>query len=148
MVSMTARTQPSRRRDARKLDARPTVLLVEDDDEMRYLVATVLREQGFDVTEAADGGQFLLELARTYVRGNERRAFDLIVSDIRMKLCSGLQVVEALRRAHWSTPVIFMTGFSDVSTRRRVDELDAVLLTKPFEIRQLEAAVERSMLCR
>ncbi len=115
------------------------ILLAEDDDEWRNLIALNLRRDGHQVMEASDGGRLLVRMAAAYKR--TRDTFDLVISDIRMPVCSGLQILEALRGAHWPTPVILMTAFGDDATRKQVERLNAVLFDKPFDIDDLRTAV-------
>ncbi|MGO9834056.1 MAG: response regulator [Polyangiaceae bacterium] len=117
------------------------VLLAEDDAEMRSVVADSLRGNGYEVVEAVDGGRLLVDIAARLKRGDGAGSVDLIVSDIRMPICSGLQILAALRDAHWRTPVILMTAFGDEAVRRHAESLDAVLFDKPFEIDDLQTAV-------
>ncbi|HEY4117916.1 MAG TPA: response regulator [Byssovorax sp.] len=113
------------------------VLVAEDDDDMRDLVAGALRLDGYDVVEVCDGGRFIVQVSEAYEQLDARTVFDLVVSDIRMPVASGLSVVETLRRAQWRTPVILMTAFVDDELRRRAKALDAVLFDKPFDIDDL-----------
>lgn len=117
----------------------PRVLVAEDDAEMRRLVAETLRRAGLDVTEACDGGRLLVQIGRAYKEGDASHAFDLIVSDIRMPICSGIQILRGLREAHWRTPIIMMTAFGDDDTRRSAEALGAILFDKPFELAELSA---------
>jgi CheY-like chemotaxis protein len=119
------------------------VLLAEDDAEMRTVVADALRGDGYDVLELVDGGRLLVEIAARMKADQGMRSVDLIVSDIRMPICTGLQILAALRDAHWRTPVVLMTAFGDEKTRRQAEGLSAVLVDKPFEIDDLRAAVAR-----
>jgi CheY-like chemotaxis protein len=121
----------------------PRILVAEDDAEMRRLVVEMLRGEGYSVTEAADGGRLLVELSRTIVRGEGADELDLIVSDVRMPICTGLQILEQLRASQWETPVILMTAFGDSATRERARELDALLLDKPFFVNDMRVAVAR-----
>lgn len=70
---------------------------------------------------------------------------DLFVADIRMPVCSGIEILEAVRRARWKTPFIAITAFADVATRRRLSGLGAVLFEKPFDIMELRAAVRTAL---
>lgn len=119
----------------------PCILLAEDDIEMRELVAAALRGDGYDVTEVSDGGRLLMRIGRTYLSGTSDLAYDMVISDIRMPVCNGLKILEGLRAARWSTPVILMTAFGDRSTRSRVEKLGAILLDKPFDLDDLRTAV-------
>jgi CheY-like chemotaxis protein len=118
---------------------RARILLAEDDDEMRSLLAEILRGDGYDVVEVGDGGRLLVLLARAYVAHSP--PCDLLVSDVRMPVCSGLQILENLRLAHWQTPAILMTAFGDEQTCARAQGLGAVMFTKPFEVDDLRTAV-------
>jgi DNA-binding response OmpR family regulator len=115
------------------------VLVAEDDNDMRFLVADALRKDGYDVREAAHGGE-LLDLLSAQVR-NPEIAVDLIISDIRMPVCNGLKVLETLRKMQWKVPVILMTAFGDDGTRSAAEELGAFLVDKPFPIDDLRTTV-------
>jgi len=108
---------------------------------MRSVVADALRGDGYDVVELADGGRLLVNIAARLKDGTAGDSLDLIVSDIRMPICSGLQILSALRDAHWHTPVILMTAFGDDATRRHAESLSAVLFDKPFDLDDLRTAV-------
>jgi two-component system response regulator AtoC len=118
------------------------ILVAEDDVEMRRLVAGALRDDGHDVVELADGGKLLAEITVGAKARAEENAVDLVISDIRMPISTGLQILEALRRARWRTPVILMTAFGDDATRRHAENLSAVLFDKPFDLDDLRATVE------
>jgi DNA-binding response OmpR family regulator len=117
------------------------ILLAEDDSEMRSLVADALRADGHEVVELADGGRLLVDIAARLKKGDGDDSLDLIVSDIRMPICTGLQILTALRDAHWHTPVILMTAFGDDATRRHAESLSAILFDKPFDLDDLRTAV-------
>jgi DNA-binding response OmpR family regulator len=119
----------------------PRILVAEDDVEVRCLVAAALREDGYEVVEALDGGRLLVQVAAAYGRHGRKVACDVIVSDIRMPVCSGLEVLEGLRKAQCTTPVILMTAFGDEATREYVTSLRAVLFDKPFDVDDLRTAV-------
>jgi CheY-like chemotaxis protein len=117
------------------------VLLAEDDAEMRCVVAGALRSDGYEVVELPDGGRLLVEVAARLKAGGRGESLDLIVSDIRMPVCTGLQILSAIRDAHWRTPVILMTAFGDEPTRRDAESLAAALFDKPFDLDDLRTAV-------
>jgi CheY-like chemotaxis protein len=127
--SVAGRTRPFR------------ILVAEDDAEMRRLVADTLRDDGYDVVELADGGRLLVDIATRLKAEAEGDAVDLIVSDIRMPICTGLQILEVLREGRWRTPVILMTAFGDDATRKHAKRLMAVLFDKPFDLDDLRTAI-------
>ncbi len=119
----------------------PRILVAEDDADMRTLVAEALRRDGYVVETAADGGRMLVALAQQWIDARGAHLVDLIVSDLRMPVCSGLQILEQLRAARWDNPVILMTAFGDDEVRRRAHALGALLFDKPFDIHALRTAV-------
>jgi len=106
---------------------------------MRLIVVEALRKDGYEVLEAADGGRLLLHLSEQHDR--PEAAVDLIVSDIRMPVTSGLQILETLRRASWTVPVILMTAFGDDEIRSHAESLGAIVFDKPLAIDDLRTAV-------
>jgi DNA-binding response OmpR family regulator len=58
-----------------------------------------------------------------------------------MPVCTGLQIVAALRESRWRTPVVLMTAFGDEATRRQAESLNALLFDKPFDVDDLRTAV-------
>ena len=119
----------------------PCILLAEDDEDMRLMLAATLRADGYEVVEARDGGRLLVYLAQAYLSGRARETYDLLVTDIRMPICSGLQILESLRQAHWPTPAVLMTAFGDEQTSTRANALGAIMFAKPFDVDDLRTAV-------
>jgi len=119
------------------------VIVAEDDPEMRRLVVEALRKDGHQVTEAADGGRLLVQIAEAFDRDPTLSAVDVIVSDVRMPVCNGIELLERLADARWRVPVILMTAFGDEDTRKRAERIGAVLFDKPLSLDALRAAVKR-----
>lgn len=109
------------------------ILLAEDDKEMRALLSVVLRQQGYEVVEVADGVDLLHQLART-ASGAPSANFDLVISDIRLPGISGLEIFERLGRGQRLPPTLFTTAFGDKETHERARKLGAPLFDKPFDI--------------
>jgi len=129
------RLVPSKRRG-------PTLLLVEDDHEMRRMIARVLRKDGYHVVERADGDSALDWLGDGAQGGYYERLPALIVSDIRLPGLDGFELLEAMRFAIERVPMILITGFPDDETYRRAFELGARnVLEKPFDLEELRAVV-------
>jgi CheY-like chemotaxis protein len=126
--------------------ARPAVIVAEDDDDMRNLVVQLLRDEGFHVVAARDGLELLERIAdRLTARGGQ--PLDLIVTDVRMQGVTGLEVLAGLRERDWSTPVILMTAFGDASVHEEAARLGALaVIDKPFDFDALRRLVrgERS----
>ncbi len=126
---------------AATLTGRSTVLIAEDDGDMRALLAVDLRTSGYDVVEVKNGRD-LLRAIETGVVAGDRVQPDLIVSDIRMPGSTGLEVLRALRTSDWAMPVILITAFGDPETHEEARRLGAAtVLDKPFDLQTLRHAV-------
>ncbi len=121
--------------------APPRVLVAEDDMEMRRLLCDTLRQDGCEVIAVPDGGRLLVALAHAIADPGGQAAVDLILSDVRMPICSGMQILEQLRAAHRRKPFILMTAFGDAGTRARARSLGALLFDKPFDLDDVRTAV-------
>jgi DNA-binding response OmpR family regulator len=120
----------------------PAVLLVEDDDELRRLIARVLRRDGHHVVECDDGDAALDWLGDGVLDGDYERLPALVVSDVRLPYFDGLELLEALQGARPKVPAILITGFPHEDLYRRAYALGArSVLAKPFDLEDLRAAV-------
>jgi DNA-binding response OmpR family regulator len=123
-----------------------TLLLVEDDDEMRRMVASALRRDGFAVVEARNGDDALDWLGPGVLDGDLERVPDLVVSDIRLPYFTGLEILESLQVSSRRIPVILVTGFPDRETFAEAARLGAeCVLEKPFELGELRAAIHLAL---
>jgi DNA-binding response OmpR family regulator len=120
-------------------DPAPTILLVDDEDAVRKVLAFPLERDGYEVIQAADGEEALQQFSQQPV--------DLVVLDIMLPRLDGLEVCKRLR-ATSTVPIIMLTA--------RDDELDKVIglelgaddyITKPFSIREFRSRV-RALLRR
>jgi len=118
----------------------PRVLLVDDDAEMRSLLGEILSEEGYEVVLAEDGFGLLDRVGDSWLGAED---FDLVLSDVRMPGCTGLDALEALREDDWATPVLFMTAFGSKRTHREAARLGAEILDKPFEMDELLERVRK-----
>jgi len=114
------------------------ILLAEDDREMRSLLASALRSEGYDVTECRDGDQFVDRI----VTPSHRVDFDLIISDVRMPAHSGLEILDAGRQLAGFPPMILITAFGSESVHSKARRLGAVaVFDKPFDVDDLMTKV-------
>ena len=114
-----------------------TVLLVDDEDQLRKVMRDLLERDGYSVAEARDGVQALDEV--------DRHAPDVIVLDLNLPGLDGYSVLAKLRSrdATRDIPVIVLTAKGDEDNEVRVFELGADdFLTKPFRARALSARLE------
>lgn len=118
-------------------DAPSHVLLAEDDDEMRSMLAAMARQDGYLVSEASDGEE-LLSMALAMMDRPAGQRPDVIVSDIRMPEHDGLDVVRLLRRLGCEVPVILVTAFGDKRTHEEARAFGVqAVLDKPFDLDDL-----------
>lgn len=117
----------------RALNHPPNVLLAEDDPDLRELLSFCFYQNGYSVTNCADGLS-LLEQLQESLEGT-RETIDLVVTDIRMPGLTGLEVLESFFDQPGLPPVICMTAFGDSETHRLAEHFHAAfILDKPFDI--------------
>ena len=120
-----------------------SVLLAEDDMEMRRLLASALRKDGYEVIEAKDGTELLDYLATAMLHGDRFGWPEVIITDVRMPGATGLQVLAGLRQSDWETPIVLITAFGDEAVHTAAGQLGAALLDKPFDVDDLRQIVRR-----
>jgi FixJ family two-component response regulator len=116
----------------------PVVYVIDDDASFRRAVSRLLRSAGLEVETLASAREFL-----------ERPVVDrpsCLVLDVRMPGPSGMDLQAALQEARRDIPIVFMTGYGDVSTGVRAMKGGAVdFLEKPIRGRELLACVQRGL---
>ena len=118
------------------LGGRETVLVVEDQEEVREYAATVLKSYGYRVITAESGAGALLQCER------EGPHIDLILTDLVMPNMSGRELADRLEKLQCGVKVLFMSGYTDsVMVHHGVLEEDAKFLQKPFSPEQLAIKV-------
>jgi CheY-like chemotaxis protein len=116
------------------------ILIADDEEAIRSLIARALRQDGHEVMTATDGAHAL------DVLGREGGAFELLLSDIRMPVMDGIALAHAAARAHPGVTILLMTGYAD--QRERASGLDALIhdvVTKPFSLVQIRQAVNDAL---
>jgi len=114
-----------------------TLLLVEDEDSVRVMAARVLRQRGYTVLEAANGGEALAMLKRY------DGPLDLLVTDIMMPEIGGLELAERLTGLREGVRVLFVSGYSELDPALTRAAATTTLLNKPFRAGELLSAVRR-----
>lgn len=121
------------------LAAHKEILLVEDDEAMREMLANALRMSGYHVRTAADGlaGLRMLEAYEP----------DLVILDLGLPIASGFDVVRELRAVANSrvTPVIAISGLDDQLKLAKESADFVATIPKPFDPDTLVRAVERAV---
>ena len=119
-------------------NARPRVLVVDDEASIRDLLSKTLALAEYDVDVAPDG-RSALERMRMY-------PYDLLIADLKMPGMDGLTVIREAKRYKGDLPVIIITGFSTESSAIEAVNLGvAGYLTKPFRVPQVLAAAAKAL---
>ena len=121
----------------------PRVLIADDEESMRQLVARAIGMDGHETVTAGDGAEALEILAR------EDGAFDLLLTDIQMPVMDGIALSLAVARDLPDLTILLMTGFA--AQRERASGLDAIVhdvVTKPFSVADIRTAVADALASR
>lgn len=122
-VSLNAPHQPGKLPEGSE-----TVLLVEDEQAVREVATTVLRNQGYTVLEAADGVEAL-----ALVREKSDLRIDLLFADVIMPQMSGKELADRLREARPGIKVLYTSGYAgDTIDRLELQDGKAEFIEKPF----------------
>jgi PAS domain S-box-containing protein len=113
-----------------------SILVIDDDPDVREFMVATLEEQGYRVRQASDGQRGLREAAR--VRP------DLVILDFVMPGMSGSEVANRLLAKRPDQPILFVSGYSETEAVRGVAP-DAPLLAKPFRAEALDKAVRSAL---
>ena len=121
----------------------PRVLIADDEDSMRMLVARAIAMDGHEIVTAQDGAEALEILTR------EDGGFDLLLTDIQMPVMDGIALALSAARDFPNLTVLLMTGFAD--QRERASNLNAIVhdvITKPFSVADIRTAVADALAAR
>ena len=120
----------------RQKSSRLRILVVDDASSARQLKVNLLVDCGFDVEEARDGADGWEALKTGH--------YDLVITDNTMPRMTGVEMIEKLRSARMTVPVIMATGFMPIFLFARKPWLEPdAALTIPFSDNDLLAAVKR-----
>lgn len=118
--------------------ARPRVLVADDEASIRELLSKTLALAEYDVETAPDG--------RAAVDRLRLGHYDLLIADLKMPGLDGLALIREAKRLKSDLPVIIITGFSTESSAIEAVNLGvAGYLTKPFRVPQVLAAAARAL---
>jgi DNA-binding NtrC family response regulator len=115
-----------------------SILIVDDDEDLREITGMVLQDAGFRIRMAANGREGF----DAYTRGG----IDLVVSDLHMPEMSGLEMLEAIKKLDPKAKVIMCSGGANDNEVARLISAGALkVFTKPVELGVLEAAIESAI---
>ncbi|UCF94177.1 MAG: response regulator [Desulfobacterales bacterium] len=113
------------------------IVLIDDEEDIREVMAVTLKDEGFQVVTAPDGARGLRLCDQTLPQ--------IVITDIRMPEMDGLQVLETLKRTDPDIEVIVATAFGEMDVAIRALQLDASdFITKPIGAQALHLALKRA----
>jgi DNA-binding NtrC family response regulator len=111
------------------------ILIVDDDENLRIGIATILEDEGFEVHEAENGREGIEKL--------DQEVYDLIITDYKMNEMDGMRMLKQIKNEFPSIKVIMVTGFGSIEHAVEAMKLGAVnYLTKPIKPKQLVQLVK------
>jgi DNA-binding NtrC family response regulator len=113
-----------------------SVLVVEDEIDLRTLLEDLVREAGFRVTTAEDGAAAIALL--------KKNTFDLALLDIQMPNASGIDVLRHIRQHSPATKAIMLTGYADLKHAMEAREFGALdFISKPYKLDDVLQTINR-----
>jgi two-component system, response regulator, stage 0 sporulation protein F len=112
------------------------ILVVDDEEGARDLFNTILTDEGYEVS-LANGGEEALGLFK-------RGPFNLVITDIKMPIMDGLQLLQEIRKMGSKTDVIMVTAYGEVESYLKAMSLGAAeYINKPIRIKELKQIVHK-----
>jgi FixJ family two-component response regulator len=116
----------------------PTITIIDDDEEVRVAIESLIQSHGLDVHAFASAEEFL-----------DSSVIDqttCLVTDVQMPGMSGVDLQDALIKRGCKLPMIFITAFPEERLRRQVEAAGALgFLSKPFDARRLMACIDKAL---
>jgi len=117
------------------LSVKARILIVDDEPDLRTLLAHVLQNAGYEVKEASDGEEAITDL--------KNQKYDLALLDIQMPLVNGIQVLKYIKQNTPKTKAIMLTGYADLKHAMEAKEFGAKdFIGKPYKIEDILLTVE------
>jgi DNA-binding NtrC family response regulator len=112
------------------------ILVVDDEEGARELFFTILSDEGYDIILANNGEEALARF--------KGEAYDLVITDIKMPVMDGLQLLQEIRKTGSKTDVIMVTAYGEVESYLKAMSLGAAeYINKPIRIKELKRIVHK-----
>ena len=112
------------------------ILVVDDEEGARELFNTILTDEGYEVSLAASGDEALNQF--------KNQPFNLVITDIKMPVMDGLQLLQEIRKIGSKTDVIMVTAYGEVESYLKAMSLGAAeYINKPIRIKELKRIVHK-----
>lgn len=120
-------------------EAKPRLIIVEDDLVSSYAMSLMLKDQGFEVVENLMSADSIMEDFQKHLP-------DGVLMDIRLNgKIDGTEAARILRKES-DVPIIFISAFNDEETKGNIGTIEhSTLINKPYEISQIVAALKTLM---
>ncbi len=123
--------------------SRPKVLVVDDEEALRFLLASELEAESFDVQSAGDGDEAIDLVPTTSERGER---FDIVLLDIKMPRVDGFEVLKFVKGNVPETKVIMLTAYADVKNAIESLRLGASdFVSKPYDLDDILTSINRAL---
>jgi DNA-binding response OmpR family regulator len=114
------------------------ILLVDDEETIRFVLRETLISEGYNVDIAADAFQALEHF--------KLASYDLIITDIKMKGMNGIQLIREIKRSDLELKIIIITAYGSLETVKEAAKLGVVeMISKPFKIQEIKDAIVRML---
>jgi len=119
------------------------VLVVDDEESLRFLLASELQAESFEVQTAGDGEE-AIEMIRRKIDKSEK--FDVVLLDIRMPKVDGWEVLKFIKGNIPETRVIMLTAYADVKNAIEALRLGASdFVSKPYDLDDILTSINRAL---
>lgn len=111
------------------------ILIIDDDQTIRYLLEKIFTEKGFEVLVSKDG-----------VEGAERlrtEALSLVITDLKTPSLSGRDLISSIRQIRPDLPIIIMTAYPNLYPEKKEEKEIHAYFRKPFDIDEMLSSVKK-----
>jgi len=116
-----------------------TILIVEDDEDTLDMLVQALSKKGYNAIKAENGAEA--------IGISSRNLPDLIILDLNLPDCNGIDILGEIKAMHKKVQVIILTGFGCQDAARSAMEMGAFdFLTKPFDINEIHTVIKEALL--
>jgi DNA-binding NtrC family response regulator len=115
-----------------------TILIVDDNEDLRFTLSDILKEEGYETIAVGDGTRAIKEV--------EKRSPNLVLLDVKLPGMDGVKILEEMKKIDKNLIVIMLTAYGDVKGAVRAIKLGAFdYITKPFDNEELTFIIEKSL---
>ncbi|CUT02332.1 sigma-54-dependent transcriptional regulator [Candidatus Chrysopegis kryptomonas] len=117
---------------------KPRVLVVDDEEALRYLLSTELAAEGYEVETAGDGDEAIETI--------KQKDYDVVLLDIKMPRVDGFEVLKFIKQNKPEIKVIMLTAYADVKNAIEALKLGASdFVSKPYDLEDILTSINRAL---